>query len=291
MLRDRLWMGALLILLVVGVLVFDQRLAPWYPILFLLILTLSLVASFELRRLFGPDRAPPAWLCLLSVFMMALANWIGHLPGVSAAYRNPWQWIVIAYALLALIGFLHAMATFKGDGQGRALTQLAFYLFLNTYLGIFSSFLAQLRWPPVVRADNANLQAVLGLAMTIFVPKFCDIGAYTVGRLFGKHKMAPVLSPGKTWQGFFGGLVFAMGISVGINSFGPVLPGGWWTALGFGLTIGIMGVLGDLAESMIKRECQQKDAGQVVPGFGGVLDVVDSILFTAPIAYLWLCWI
>ncbi len=123
------------------------------------------------------------------------------------------------------------------------------------------------------------------LALTVFVPKFCDIGAYTVGRLFGKNKMAPVLSPGKTWEGFVGGMLFAMGTAVGINSIDEVMA--WQLAIPFGLLIGVAGVLGDLAESLIKRECRQKDAGHSVPGFGGALDVVDSILFAAPVAYLW----
>ncbi len=69
-----------------------------------------------------------------------------------------------------------------------------------------------------------------------------------------------------------------------------VLQGGDWAALGFGLTVGLAGVLGDLAESLIKRDCRRKDAADTVPGFGGVLDVIDSILFAAPVAYLWLRW-
>ena len=69
-----------------------------------------------------------------------------------------------------------------------------------------------------------------------------------------------------------------------------VLHGGDWAAIGFGLTVGLAGVLGDLAESLIKRDCRRKDASDTVPGFGGVLDVIDSILFAAPVAYLWLRW-
>jgi phosphatidate cytidylyltransferase len=99
--------------------------------------------------------------------------------------------------------------------------------------------------------------------------------------------MSPVLSPKKTWEGLAGGLIVAMGTAVALNTLGPVLPC-IWSALGFGLTVGVAGVLGDLAESLIKRECRQKDASQVMPGFGGVLDVVDSIIYAAPIAYLWL---
>ncbi len=99
--------------------------------------------------------------------------------------------------------------------------------------------------------------------------------------------MAPVLSPKKTWEGAAGGLAAAVGATVAINRFQAVLPG-LSAEIGFGLSVGLAGMLGDLAESMIKRDGQHKDASQTVPGFGGVLDVVVSILFAAPVAYLWL---
>src|SRR5262249_6961254 len=111
-----------------------------------------------------------------------------------------------------------------------------------------------------------------------------------VGRLLGRHKMTPVLSPKKTWQGAAGHVVAAVLATIGINRLAPTqaLHGGWFTEIGFGVTVGVAGMLGELAESLIKRDCQQKDASQIMPGFGGVLDVVDSIIFAAPVAYWWL---
>ena len=109
--------------------------------------------------------------------------------------------------------------------------------------------------------------------------------------------MAPTLSPGKTWEGAVGGLLgsavaFIVVALVGRDLFGNITPFDGITnkilkPLGFALSVGLAGMLGDLAESMIKRDCQQKDASQIVPGFGGVLDVVDSVIFAAPVAYLW----
>ncbi len=100
--------------------------------------------------------------------------------------------------------------------------------------------------------------------------------------------MAPVLSPKKTWEGVLGGLLLSAAAAVAINRPLSVVPGGDSAAAVFGLVVGGAGVLGDLAESMIKRDCRRKDASQMMPGFGGVLDVIDSILFAAPIAYFWL---
>ncbi len=99
--------------------------------------------------------------------------------------------------------------------------------------------------------------------------------------------MTPVLSPKKTWEGLAGGLVTSALIAFGLNHFWPVLSSAV-SALGFGLVVGTVGSLGDLAESLIKRDCQRKDASAVVPGFGGVLDVIDAVLFAAPVAYWWI---
>lgn len=130
----------------------------------------------------------------------------------------------------------------------------------------------------------------MALALAIFVPKSCDIGAYFTGRLLGRHRMTPVLSPKKTWEGAAGGLAVAMMVAVALDRLGPasLLQGCVFLEVGFGLTVGLAGMLGDLAESLLKRDCQKKDASQVVPGFGGILDVVDALLFAAPVAYLWL---
>ena len=99
--------------------------------------------------------------------------------------------------------------------------------------------------------------------------------------------MAPVLSPKKTWEGAAGGMAAAVAAAIGINRFGPILSG-IAAEVGFGITVGFAAMLGDLAESLIKRDCGRKDASQAVPGFGGVLDILDSILFAAPVAYCWL---
>ena len=130
------------------------------------------------------------------------------------------------------------------------------------------------------------------LAITILVPKCNDIAAFFTGTFLGRTKMTPLLSPKKTWEGFAGGMIGGTLVSVAVSLVASafdvtVFRGGVLEAVAFGLVVGVAGVLGDLAESLIKRDCQTKDASRDIPGFGGLLDVIDSVLFAAPVAYLW----
>jgi phosphatidate cytidylyltransferase len=125
----------------------------------------------------------------------------------------------------------------------------------------------------------------------IVVVKFSDIGAYTAGRLFGRNKMIPRLSPNKTWEGFAGGMLLSVAASVGFSvvlggCLGKVpLPLGHSVVLG--LLLGGTGVVGDLFESLLKRASSTKDSSAVVPGMGGLLDVLDSLLFGAPVLFVY----
>ena len=110
----------------------------------------------------------------------------------------------------------------------------------------------------------------------------CDTGAFFTGKAFGKHKIAPVLSPNKTYEGSLGGLVFTMLIALGA---GYIIKLPWHHSIIMGALFGILSQVGDLSESAIKREIGIKDFGSVVPGHGGFLDRIDSMLFTAPAAY------
>lgn len=282
MLRTRIWMGATLIALTVAALVFDQPLAPWYPFLLLLVLVLALGACVELRALLRVYAELPASVCFGGVGVLALTNWLTHaipLPG------TPWLWIGAAFALVVLAAFLAEMAAFREPGG--VMPRLALGVWLVAYLGLLPCFLAQLRWLPELPGGSGVSRGTVALALAIFVPKMCDTGAYFTGRLLGRHKMASVLSPKKSWEGAAGGMAWAVATAVLVNRAGPALAGGLPVEVGFGLTVGVTGLLGDLAESLVKRDCQQKDASAMMPGFGGVLDVVDSIIFAAPVAYLW----
>jgi phosphatidate cytidylyltransferase len=277
MLSTRLWMGTLLVVLAAGVLIFDQE--PWFPFLLAFLAFAAVVACRELHLLLAPLPRPPHALCLAAVLAVLLANWPAHVAAdVPWVPHDPWHLVLGAFTAAVLGAFLVEMATFREPGG--SVIRIALAVWVVAYLGLLPSFLAQLRWLPDGRGVPALVQA-------IFVPKCCDIGAYFTGRLLGRHKMSPVLSPKKTWEGLAGGLALATLVTVALNRYFGVLPNDL-AAIGFGLTVGVAGVLGDLAESLIKRDCRQKDASQAVPGFGGVLDVIDSVVFAAPVAYWWI---
>lgn len=167
-------------------------------------------------------------------------------------------------------------------------------LFGIVYIGSLFPFLVKLRYiasgsnplaitpildPPV----DPRLGAWCVLAVLLVIWS-ADSAAYFTGRQFGKHKCTPAISPNKTWEGVYGGLAAAM--LAGLIGLYPLM--GWsLLGLGFGLLVGVAGIIGDLVESAIKRELGVKDFGSLLPGHGGILDRFDSLLFAAPVAY-WL---
>src|SRR6266403_1126668 len=124
----------------------------------------------------------------------------------------------------------------------------------------------------------------------VLITKFSDTGAYSVGSLIGKHKMIPRISPGKTWEGFGGALVVSVLASLlFVYYLGERMKGmNWKHAIILGVILSVSAVVGDLIESLFKREAGVKDSGKLFPGIGGILDLLDSLLFNAPIMYLYL---
>jgi phosphatidate cytidylyltransferase len=280
-LRARVVMGVLMAGTAFAVLLVDLFLAPYYPCLLVSVAGLLMLSADELHRLAADLPRPPRVLCLLGVAVVVASAWPANL-GWYPAERS-WRDIASAFTAVVLIGFLWEMLRYRGpDG---AVPRLALLCLITAYLGLLPAFVVQMRWWP----DDAWRGSV-AIALTIFVPKGGDIGAYLVGRWFGRTPMTPLLSPKKTWEGLIGGLAMSVAVAIGFNRLpigAPLLSSDLYAAL-FGLSVGVAGVVGDLAESLIKRDVGRKDASETVPGFGGILDVIDSVLFAAPVAYWWL---
>jgi phosphatidate cytidylyltransferase len=151
------------------------------------------------------------------------------------------------------------------------------------YLGVLFGFFVFIR-----REHSAWV-----VLWVLLVTKSCDIGAFFTGRSIGRHKLIPWVSPGKTWEGLIGGVITSAAVAaVGMVALQAwvdesSLPGPWLAAVA-GATFGLIGQAGDLVASLFKRDAGIKDASSILPGFGGVMDVVDSPLLVAPAAYWWL---
>ena len=299
MLRWRLLLGALLIAALAGVCWLDaQQLlgAPAGLWLFPLAIVLALAATGEmLWMLANRDIRPHAPLLYTGNLAIVGSNGVPlYWPGYPAECPlGRLGWPLCAFGVAVLAAFVVEMVRYRAPGK--SVVQLAASVFSFAYVGLLVSFLVQLRAVEVSGPDGGQW-GLVALVSLIAVVKAGDIGAYTVGRLIGRHKMTPLLSPGKTWEGAAGAAVFAAlagwlmftlwikkDSSLATAADRSVTP---W--LVYGVLIGGVGLLGDLAESLIKRDLSRKDSSAWMPGFGGVLDLLDSILFAAPVAYL--CW-
>ncbi len=295
MLQWRIIIGVLLVLTVGGLAWLDHQAAPipgvWlFPVL-LVFVVLSGREVLELCEVGGIR--PLAWVVHGGNIMLVSVSWIASLcvmfgpPGYRHSPLVGWHLAgpcsmatVLALAAAVAVAFLAEMLRYQRPGG--VTVNVAATVFAMTYLGFLSSFMVQLRvaW------------GIGALASLLIVVKLADVGAYTVGRLVGRHKMAPELSPRKTIEGALGGLVFGtLGAWITFCWLVPALGSGpfahspWWGWLGFGVVVASVGMFGDLAESLIKRDFQRKDSSQWLPGFGGVLDILDSPLMAAPVAY------
>jgi phosphatidate cytidylyltransferase len=294
MIHTRVLVGSILAIAAAGVLFADWYLAPWFPCLFLCLMVAGVLATIELVRLFPGAYRPSEPVAIGAVLLCLAANWYptlrsefgGTAPGGTLFDGSSFVAVLFAFIASMIAAFLLEMYRYREPGI--AVPRIGAVLLTISYLGVLPCCFTQIRF---LASPNAGLF----LALTVCVPKCNDIAAYFTGTFIGKHKMTPLLSPKKTWEGFAGGMLGSVLAAVGLSFAGrtgavSAFQGGILEAVAFGLVIGLAGVLGDLAESLIKRDCHTKDASKSIPGFGGLLDVVDSVLFAAPIAYLWFIW-
>lgn len=197
---------------------------------------------------------------------------IGGAAMVVAGYARGAEGAWIAMALTALAVLVWRM-TEPPDGYLKDVTAGVFAAF---YVPFLATFVAML-----LTADDGPQRVLTFLLLTVV----SDTGAYAVGWRFGKHKLAPRISPGKTREGLFGAVAFAMVAGALCMQF-LIDDGSWWQGLLLGLAVAASATLGDLGESMIKRDLGIKDMGTLLPGHGGIMDRLDSLLPTAPVVWL-----
>jgi len=299
-LRYRLITGPLLILVIVLVVWLD-----------------SVMERVQLTRPWGLDAADAAGLgdgtvpkglvifCLALLVVPVMAHETSRMlgsVGVASSRRLAMVAATVTYIVTALLPYFHSakvatavactLALFlvvagllrfsRGHNVHGVMAAIGGLLLVAVYAGVLITF-----WL-LIRHDHSPWILVGAILTT----KSCDIGAYFTGRAIGRHKLIEWLSPKKTWEGLAGGVVTAalVGTALALLSARlehPVDHLPWWVGALGGVLVGIVGQFGDLAESMFKRDAGMKDSGTILPGMGGVLDVLDSPLMTGPVVY-WL---
>jgi phosphatidate cytidylyltransferase len=168
-------------------------------------------------------------------------------------------------------------------GSNRIETLIA-TIFGMVYVPFMMFFIVRILWLGETEVGGLMLAVWL-----LFAAKFCDVGALVVGTLIGRHKIAPSMSPGKTWEGAIGGVIIAAGMCAGLVAVFPHHYPASFTPLVAGLAAivpSIVSIVSDLIESVLKRMAGIKDSGRTIPGIGGAFDLVDSVILPAPVAYL-----
>jgi phosphatidate cytidylyltransferase len=265
--------GIVLVPFLLAVAYFGAPDTPGAAVYGLLITVASGVAAFEMRRMLRAGGYRPLAGVLIGLSMaLPLDAWLR--PASGSVISVDGLLIVEMAALLSLVALL-----VRGpDSMERALVDWALSLALALYLGGLMQFYMPLRRIPS-EIPGFWVMALLALSWT------CDTSAYFVGGAFGRRRLAPRVSPAKSVEGAVAGLVGAtlVGVLLGfLTGQSPVVLGGYGTA------IGLATIVGDLVESLIKRQTGVKDSGVLIPGHGGLLDRMDSLLFCAPVAVLYL---
>jgi len=241
---------------------------------------LSLVGAWELTRILRGNSVAASSRVLGGSAIVGLATTALVAEPASGLRGVALATTAATGVLIGSLAFYSRRRSFEGVMSAAGGAVLAF-----VYLGLMAGLLV------AIRREHSAWTLLWVLAVT----KSCDIGAYFAGRAIGRHRLIAWLSPGKTWEGLAGGMVVAAGVGAGgLVAFPALVEVGGWSAAVWGAAagavFGLVGQGGDLAASLFKRDAGVKDSSSILPGFGGVMDVLDSPLLVAPAAYWWLAW-
>ena len=242
--------------------------------------------KFPTQLIFGP---------LVSIVYLAAVCVLLALYGGSALDPIS-QWDGAVISAVVLFSFIFQLLK-PVEGQ-EPMKRVAATVLGFLYVAFLFSFMARILF---IDGDATEKIAVPGAWLILWlcvVTKFTDMGAYLTGTICSNfmktHKMIPHISPGKTWEGFIGAIIIALGSAAGLYAMMPdklTQLVGWPHVIALGAILPLFAVVGDLAESVIKRSLQIKDSGSFLPGIGGALDLIDSLCFTAPVLYFYLLWL
>jgi phosphatidate cytidylyltransferase len=296
-LRWRLISAAVILALLLSAMWLDYRLIFWgtpgawlFPIL-LVVTGLGTEEVLSLLRAKGHRLADwPVYFGNFAVPLAAGAVIVVGMFGASVNLRLLPGYCYLPLATLALsIGAIFFIEMQRYERPGGSIVRVALATFAVCYIGVLISFWALLRL-----YNDDNERGMLALFSMLLIVKTADTGAFAVGKKLGRNKMTPVLSPGKTWEGAIGGILVACLVSWAFFHWaGPHIVGSTYrepsalATIVYGTVLALAGMLGDLAESLLKRDMERKDSSTWLPGLGGVLDIIDAPLMAGPIAWLW----
>jgi phosphatidate cytidylyltransferase len=224
------------------------------------------VGVWELRRA----------LAQVSIRVPLFPSLVGSVSMLVSAYVGGGEALVVTVGLTCVGILLWRIA----DGVLDAVRDIAGGFFVAVYPSFLAGFAALM-----LAADDGARRVFVFLLVTVL----SDVGGYAFGVLFGKHPMAPSVSPKKSWEGFGGSMVACVvggAVAVVLTFDGP-----WWGGALLGASAAVAATIGDLAESTIKRDLGIKDMGTLLPGHGGIMDRLDSVLLVAPLAWALLAWV
>jgi len=250
-----------------------------------LICAFGLIALWEFYRMLDHRGLPNFKITAMICGAVMLGGSFYYFAKMGPARSYDFEVAVLVFFLLTVF----ARQMFARLRDDEPLQTMAYTLFGLLYVLWLFNFMTKI----VYLTPRSSSGAVTGQFYCLYliaVTKFSDMGAYLVGSAVGRHLMIPHISARKTWEGFFGALAFALLASLMLFK---LMPGhlaalNWTHATVLGLLLGFAAVVGDLAESIIKRSTGVKDSGNFLPGIGGALDLVDSLLFTAPLLFFYL---
>ncbi|MCA9057923.1 MAG: phosphatidate cytidylyltransferase [Planctomycetaceae bacterium] len=287
MLGWRVLISCVVVPLLIALFWFDSGLGRDAPVLLAFCLAVALRCGFEISDLLKTRAMRPlAWPVMVASALIVLSGWAHvRFAGDSPSLLTSLGWIAITF-VAGFCGLLFLEAI-RYQQPGNSMESLGAHLTGVIYTGGLLAVTAQFRWFPDPRIGY------FAIGSMIIAVKSGDIGAYFFGRFLGKRKMAPRLSPGKTWMGAVGAVVgSSLGGTLWLIFGGSLFDAHpavehLWLAIVYSASLGVIGLIGDLLESLIKRDVEKKDSAPLMPGFGGLLDMLDSPLFAGPFALAW----
>ncbi len=250
-----------------------------------LVSAFGLIALWEFYRMLDHRGLPNFKITGLICGAVMLVGSFYYFARMGPAHSYDFEVAVLVFFLLTVF----ARQMFARLRHDEPLQTMAYTLFGLLYVLWLFNFITKIFYL-MPRSSTGAVTGQFYCLYLIAVTKFSDMGAYLTGSVVGRHLMVPHISAKKTWEGFFGAIILALLCSLGLFKLMPghlsVLT--WTHATILGLLLGFAAVVGDLAESIIKRSTGVKDSGNLLPGIGGALDLLDSLLFTAPLLFFYL---